>query len=122
MTTSANGGRGTAVVTGATRGIGLAVASTLAERGHPVFICARDETAVAETVKDLRGRGHTVDGAACDVTSAESVGAWVSAAVERFGPVEVLVNNAAAAAASPPRSPTSCGSTSSTPTSTASSW
>ncbi|CAL9372166.1 SDR family NAD(P)-dependent oxidoreductase [Streptomyces cellulosae] len=94
MTTSANGGRGTAVVTGATRGIGLAVASTLAERGHPVFICARDETAVAETVKDLRGRGHTVDGAACDVTSAESVGAWVSAAVERFGPVEVLVNNA----------------------------
>lgn len=94
MTTSAPGGRGVALVTGATRGIGLSVASVLAERGHPVFLCARDASAVADTVKDLRGRGYEADGAACDVTSPESVRDWMAAAVERYGPVEVLVNNA----------------------------
>ncbi|MFC4031637.1 3-oxoacyl-ACP reductase FabG [Streptomyces polygonati] len=87
-------GRGTALVTGATRGIGLAVTEALAERGHPVFVCARDAVAVAETVKDFQDRGHAVDGAACDVTDPAGVRDWVRAAVDRFGPVEVLVNNA----------------------------
>ncbi|MDX6353604.1 MAG: ketoreductase [Streptomyces sp.] len=92
--TQAGGTPGAALVTGATRGIGLAVTEALAERGYPVFLCARDAVAVAETVKELQDRGYTIDGAACDVTDPEGVRRWVQAAVDRFGPVEVLVNNA----------------------------
>jgi len=86
--------RGPALVSGATRGIGRACATTLAELGYPVFICARDESAVATTVKELRERGSEADGIACDVTSAAAVRRWVAAATAAYGPVEVLVNNA----------------------------
>ncbi|WP_338693489.1 SDR family NAD(P)-dependent oxidoreductase [Streptomyces sp. Q6] len=86
--------RGTALVTGATRGIGHAVAAALAGSGHPVFLCARDEEALTATVKELTELGHEADGAVCDVTSAPAVREFVRAAVDRFGPVEVLVNNA----------------------------
>jgi ketoreductase len=85
---------GSALVTGATRGIGRSVAETLARRGHPVFLCARDPAAVDTTVKELRERGFEADGTACDVTSPADVRRWVAAAVDRYGPVEVLVNNA----------------------------
>ncbi|MED7950332.1 SDR family NAD(P)-dependent oxidoreductase [Streptomyces sp. BE303] len=85
---------GPALVTGATRGIGRAVVETLARRGHPVFLAARDAEQVAATVKELRGQGLTADGAACDVRSRDEVRGWVAAAVERYGPAEVLVNNA----------------------------
>jgi len=82
-----------AIVTGATSGIGLAIARTLAA-DHRVFICARTEEAVASTVKDLQNDGLDVDGAACDVRSGERVKELVKAAVDRYGPIEVLVNNA----------------------------
>ncbi|WP_424185763.1 SDR family NAD(P)-dependent oxidoreductase [Actinokineospora sp. G85] len=84
----------TAVVTGATSGIGLEVTKLLAARGDRVFICARDADAVALTVKRLREEGHEVDGLSCDVRSAEAVRGFVASAVDRFGPVEILVNNA----------------------------
>ncbi|MGK5639751.1 3-oxoacyl-ACP reductase [Streptomyces sp. URMC 126] len=83
-----------ALVTGATSGIGLAVTRALAERGHRVFLCARNAESVASTVKELRAEGLDVDGTACDVRSAEDVTAFVRAAVDRFGTVDVLVNNA----------------------------
>ncbi|GGX44705.1 SDR family NAD(P)-dependent oxidoreductase [Streptomyces fructofermentans] len=83
-----------AVVTGATSGIGLAVARALAEDGARVFICARDADRVALTAKALREAGHEVDGIACDVRDTEQVRAFVRAAVDRFGPVDALVNNA----------------------------
>ncbi|WP_030181355.1 3-oxoacyl-ACP reductase FabG [Streptomyces violaceorubidus] len=83
-----------AVVTGATSGIGLAVARSLAGQGARVFICARDGDRVAHTVKELREAGLDVDGASCDVRDTRQVGAFVAAARERFGPVDVLVNNA----------------------------
>ncbi|WP_069743877.1 SDR family NAD(P)-dependent oxidoreductase [Streptomyces sp. EN23] len=86
--------RGTAVVTGATRGIGRSVAESLGALGHPLYLCARDGEALTQTVKELRERGLTVDGRSCDVTSADAVREFVGAAVERFGPVEILVNNA----------------------------
>ncbi|CAL9410969.1 Putative ketoacyl reductase [Streptomyces sp. enrichment culture] len=85
---------GTALITGGTRGIGRSVAETLGALGHPVYVCARDGQAVAATVKDLQELGLIADGAACDVTDPAGVRALVAAAVERFGPVEVLVNNA----------------------------
>ncbi|MCF6525783.1 3-oxoacyl-ACP reductase [Streptomyces sp. JJ36] len=83
-----------AVVTGATSGIGLAVTRLLAQQGHRVFICARSEESVRATVKELRAEGLEADGAACDVRSAEEVSAFVRRAVDRYGTVDVLVNNA----------------------------
>ncbi|MEU3554294.1 3-oxoacyl-ACP reductase FabG [Streptomyces fragilis] len=83
-----------ALVTGATSGIGLACARVLAEQGHQVFIGARSADAVADTVKQLQADGFDVDGTTLDVRSQPSVEAFVRAAVDRFGPVDVLVNNA----------------------------
>ncbi|MFI2607772.1 3-oxoacyl-ACP reductase FabG [Kitasatospora sp. NPDC018619] len=83
-----------AVVTGATSGIGLAVARALGAGGLRVFLCARDGAAVADTVALLREEGVEADGRSCDVRSTEEVDAFVRAAVDRFGPVDVLVNNA----------------------------
>lgn len=83
-----------ALVTGGTSGIGLEVARTLGRAGHRVFLCARTEDDVRRTVKDLRAEGIEVAGRAADVRSAESVAALVRAAVDTYGPVSVLVNNA----------------------------
>lgn len=83
-----------ALITGATSGIGLAVAETLASRGLKVFICARNPETVQETVDKLRSNGSQADGVAADVRRPEDVRRLVSAAVERFGHVDVLVNNA----------------------------
>jgi ketoreductase len=82
-----------ALVTGATSGIGLAVARALG-RDHRVFICARDADNVARTVKELQADGVDADGTVCDVRDAAQVEAFVRAAVDRYGPVDVLVNNA----------------------------
>ncbi|MEV6557630.1 SDR family NAD(P)-dependent oxidoreductase [Nocardia sp. NPDC051756] len=90
---SAPAGR-VALITGATSGIGLAVANQLAGQGHPVFIGARTAETVAQTVKALRERDLTVDGTELDVRSADSVREFVAAAVTRFGGVDILVNNA----------------------------
>lgn len=84
----------TALVTGATSGIGLAVATKLGALGHRVFLCARKADNVTSTVEQLRGQGFEVDGAECDVTSPEDIRRYVQAAVDRYGPVGVLVNNA----------------------------
>ncbi|MEU0580167.1 3-oxoacyl-ACP reductase FabG [Streptomyces griseoincarnatus] len=83
-----------ALVTGGTSGIGLEVVRTLARSGHRVFLCARTEHDVRQTVKNLRAEGLEVDGRVADVRSAESVAALVRAAVRTYGPVSVLVNNA----------------------------
>ncbi|MET9096665.1 3-oxoacyl-ACP reductase FabG [Streptomyces cyaneofuscatus] len=83
-----------ALVTGATSGIGLAVTRLLAEQGTRVFFCARDERRVVQTLEKLRVDGLDVDGTVCDVRDPESVRALVRSATERFGPVDVLVNNA----------------------------
>lgn len=83
-----------AIVTGATSGIGLAVSELLAGRGEAVFICARDGDSVRRAVKRLREAGYEADGEPCDVRSTQQVRDWVKCAVDRFGPVGVLVNNA----------------------------
>ncbi|MYR46951.1 3-oxoacyl-ACP reductase FabG [Streptomyces sp. SID5910] len=83
-----------ALVTGATSGIGLAVARLLAGQGHRVFLGARNADNVHATVKELREEGLDVDGAVLDVRSPDDVREFVRAAVDRYGPVDVLVNNA----------------------------
>ncbi|GHB82189.1 putative ketoacyl reductase [Streptomyces cirratus] len=83
-----------AVVTGATSGIGLAVARLLAAQDHRVFIGARSADNVAATVKLLQDEGLDVAGAVVDVRSTDEVRTWIQAAVDRFGPIDVVVNNA----------------------------
>ncbi|MFJ8686742.1 3-oxoacyl-ACP reductase FabG [Micromonospora wenchangensis] len=83
-----------ALVTGATSGIGLAISRLLARQGHQVFICARNPERLAETIKDLQHQWLDVDGVVGDVRSVADVDRVVRAAVQRYGPIGVLVNNA----------------------------
>src|SRR5262249_33189661 len=83
-----------ALVTGATSGIGLAITKPLARQGFQTYICARNAENLKETVRGLREDGLEVDGTACAVRSRTDIEAFVRAAVERYGPVDVLVNNA----------------------------
>lgn len=83
-----------ALVTGATSGMGLQIARSLAGQGISVYLCSRREEAVVETVKSLQDEGFDVDGRACDVSVPEDVREFVRAAVDRFDRVDILVNNA----------------------------
>lgn len=83
-----------ALVTGATSGIGLAVARGLGSAGLRVFLCSRNTASIELTVKTLREEGIEVAGTACDVRAPADVAAFVAAATDRYGPVDVLVNNA----------------------------
>jgi ketoreductase len=84
----------TALITGATSGIGLATARLLAEQGHRVFVCSRNDDTLRGTVKELQNEGYEVDGVPADVSVPGDVTEFVRAAVDRFGTVDVLVNNA----------------------------
>jgi ketoreductase len=90
----ADNGQRVALITGGTSGIGLAIAETLANQGLKVFICSRNSEAVQETVGKLGSNGYQADGVAADVRRPEDVRRLVGAAVERYGQVDVLVNNA----------------------------
>ncbi|WP_433859352.1 SDR family NAD(P)-dependent oxidoreductase [Streptomyces kronopolitis] len=83
-----------AIVTGATSGMGLAITERLAEQGNRVYVCARREDVLAETIKSLQAKGFDVDGSSCDVGSPEQVRQFVGSAVERYGTIDILVNNA----------------------------
>jgi 3-oxoacyl-[acyl-carrier protein] reductase len=87
-----------ALVTGATRGIGRAIAERLAAEGCALAICARDGDAVARTADELRGRGATVHAAGVDVTDAEALERFVADAGDALGGLELLVANAGGAA------------------------
>lgn len=82
------------LVTGATSGIGLEITRRLANGGDRVYVCARSADVLAETVKSFQDQGLDVDGQTCDVTSSEEIRSYVRSAVERYGPIDVLVNNA----------------------------
>ena len=82
-----------ALVTGASRGIGRAIAEALAGAGYALGICARSP-AIAEVAADLRERGVSAAAWEQDVTDTLGVHRFVNEAAERFGGVHVLVNNA----------------------------
>ena len=84
-----------AIVTGGTRGIGLAIARTLAAAGAKVVVASRKQENVDAAVEIIRGEDGDVLGVAAHTGSAEAVDALVARAVETFGGVDILVNNAA---------------------------
>lgn len=86
----------TAIVTGGTRGIGLAIAAAILGDGGRVMIAGLDSRRVADAVRNLAQAvdATRVDGLAADVRDPAAVQAIVDAAVARFGGFDVLVNNA----------------------------
>lgn len=85
----------TTVVTGGTRGIGRAIAGRLLLEGARVAICGRAPDAVEAAVKELAAQtGGEVAGKAADVRRHEEVQALFAFVAERFGPLDILINNA----------------------------
>lgn len=83
-----------AIVTGGSRGIGLATARALAGAGADVLICGRDEAQGQLAVRELAATGHKVSFARADVTNEADVTGLVERCADLFGGVSVLVNNA----------------------------
>ena len=86
-----------ALVTGASRGIGAAIARDLVAEGLCVTLCARDERALRSLTEELGGEAQAV-GVVTEVSDPASVRAAFARARTHFGPVEVLINNAGQAA------------------------
>jgi short-subunit dehydrogenase len=84
----------TALVTGGSRGLGLALARELGARGARVAICGRDGEALSRARARLAEDGISVLALECDVADRSSVQRLVRAVTERLGPVEMLVNDA----------------------------
>ena len=87
-----------AVVTGGTKGIGRAIAQTLAAEGAQVAICARNAEEVAASVAELSARGLKAFGMAVDVADGAALAAWVNAAAAAFGGLDIVVANVSALA------------------------
>ena len=83
----------TVVVTGGTRGIGKGMAREFLKRGHQVVVCGRSEESAAAAAGELAEHGEVL-GKGCDVSDYASVQALWEAAVERFGGVDIWINNA----------------------------
>jgi len=82
-----------AIVTGATKGIGYAIAETLVTNGANVFICARDKSEMRRAVEDLSRSGRA-EGEVCDIRSEAQVRIMLEECERIFGGVDILVNNA----------------------------
>lgn len=85
----------TAIVTGASRGIGQATALELAQRGVNLVLVARTSQALEETYSQVEALGARVWARKCDVSSYTEVEGLVQGALERFSRLDMLINNAA---------------------------
>jgi 3-oxoacyl-[acyl-carrier protein] reductase len=84
-----------AVVTGGSKGIGLAIASSLSAAGANVVICSRNGDQASKVAQDLASRAPgSVVGVACDMRRFDEVRRLIADAVERFGRLDILINNA----------------------------
>jgi NAD(P)-dependent dehydrogenase (short-subunit alcohol dehydrogenase family) len=83
-----------AVITGGTRGIGLALAQAYAAEGASVFVASRSSASVEEAVRQLHLLGYQAGGTTTDVTDLAQVQALLEAAWREFGRVDIWVNNA----------------------------
>ena len=86
-----------AVITGAGRGLGRAMAAALAEAGADIVATARTESQIEESAGLVRDKGRRCLVVQCDVTDSESVNAMVDASLGEFGRIDILVNNAGGA-------------------------
>jgi NAD(P)-dependent dehydrogenase (short-subunit alcohol dehydrogenase family) len=86
-----------AIVTGASRGIGRAIAETLGDEGFSLTLNARTPRTLEETARELRGMGFQVESLAADVADEDGIQRLVARHRERFGRLDVLVNNAGVA-------------------------
>jgi NAD(P)-dependent dehydrogenase (short-subunit alcohol dehydrogenase family) len=84
----------TALITGASSGIGLAIAHMLGEEGYAMTVAARRPEKLASAVEELRGSGYEVEEIAANLVAEEEVQRVVAAHRERFGRLDVLVNSA----------------------------
>lgn len=85
----------TAVITGGTRGIGLAVARRLAADGYDLLISYRGDDAAANHARtELAQSGRRIEVMAADVSTADGAGALIEAAMTAFGKIDALINNA----------------------------
>src|SRR5215216_2337728 len=86
---------GVAVVTGGTRGIGLAVAKRLVADGYDVLLTYKGDAEAAEAAKsELAGSKRQVEAIAADISTADGAGAAIESAMQQLGRLDVLVNNA----------------------------
>src|SRR5512140_564216 len=83
-----------AVITGGTRGLGLATAQAFLREGASVVISARTQASVTKAVDGLKMAGGQVCGIACDVGSFAQVQALADFALQKYGQLDIWVNNA----------------------------
>ncbi|QTD56387.1 3-oxoacyl-[acyl-carrier-protein] reductase [Parasphingorhabdus cellanae] len=82
----------TALVTGASGGIGSAIAKSLADRGATIALSGTRKLALMDVVPELKGEGHVV--LPCDLSNAEEVNELVPRVIEKLGKLDILINNA----------------------------
>jgi 3-oxoacyl-[acyl-carrier protein] reductase len=87
-----------AIILGGTRGIGRAIADTLAGEGANVAVCARNADQVKDAVAALRGRGVRATGASVDITNGEALKGWIASVGQELGGIDLLFSNAGAMA------------------------
>ena len=83
-----------AIVTGASQGIGRAIAETLAASGAAVALVARSAPKLSDVAAAIQAAGGKAEAFPCDVSKAENIAAVVDAVVEKMGRLDILVNNA----------------------------
>jgi dehydrogenase/reductase SDR family member 4 len=84
-----------ALITGASKGIGFGIAEIFAAAGAKVVISSRKQEALDEMASLLNSKGYEVTGIACNVGNMEDLPLLVEKAVEKYGTIDILVNNAA---------------------------
>jgi 3-oxoacyl-[acyl-carrier protein] reductase len=84
----------TALITGASRGIGLAIARRLGSLGARLSVCARDADRLEAAAAGLRRQGFGVLAGVADVTRTDEIASLVERTVGQLGPIDILVNNA----------------------------
>jgi len=83
-----------ALITGASRGIGFAIARRLGRMGARVSICGRDQAKLDQSAAGLRGEGIETLAVRADVTRGEQISSLVHRTQQELGPIDILVNNA----------------------------